>query len=262
MVTLIEVLSQLNINTEIIIQYPRKLRKKYHDEIFTSVSDMLNDLDDVYTLYRDLKIIDIRDCGDKTILYLNKYIIGLRDEKYKLNQRTLDLCYMVCSNAIKNGNLKPETAYSILGKSIQEFEINSAQTEYYGCDHVVSTGVIEWIALLGCRDSAESYAQGLSYHFAEMLKERYGGGEIVLDAPRSHMCWMATNGNVYDIKGASVIHPYRSTLFIPIDHMRKSDVKRFTSDNKDPHRTPTLNNIELTMLKYDKFLCSKYNYKF
>ena len=271
MITLIELLSQTNTNAKIVIKYQDKYAK---DKVYDSVSDLLLNNVNIYQLYKDAPFT-MRHYNGKDYLYIyhpDSYKCWCKDMPH-LNEESLDFCYAVCKDAIKNGGLDKKIAYKILGKSIQEFELNNKKLKAYGTAdnwHTQNPTIIKAIIAFPFSTSS-AYAKGLSYHFAEMLKRSYGRGEIVLAAPESHMHWIDTDGVAYDILstdnkfslfGGINKNELTDYLYIPIDHLNKTTLGKFTGDNKDPYRVPKLKNIEATILRYDKFLCSKYNYKF
>ena len=275
MITLIELLSQANTNAKIFIKYENRYTYT-KDKVYDSVSDLLRHNVNIYQLYKDAPFT-MRHYNGKDYLYIyhsDSYECWCKDMPH-LNEESLDFCYAVCKDAIKNGDLDKKIAYKILGKSIQEFELNNKKIKAYGTTdnwHTENPTVIKAIFAFSYSMGSAPYAEGLSYHFAEMLKRSYDRGEIVLAAPESHMYWIDTDGIAYDIfstddnkfslfRGINK-NEHTDYLYIPIDHLNKTTLDKFTGDNKDPYRVPKLKNIETTILRYDKFLCSKYNYKF
>lgn len=77
----------------------------------------------------------------------------------------------------------------------------------------------------------EVFRNGYCYHFASILKETFGRGQLYITAPIGHVVWRDDDDRYYDIEGEYIPKEHDMEVFIPaICGSMAEDFKHISSD--------------------------------
>lgn len=177
-----------------------------------------------------------------------------------MSAKVLESCFYLLSDEIaRNKNFSFKDAYIIMANNFQ------TQKKKHDFGNIVDSKFITPQSFIDkfrndSRDIVELFESGYCYYFANLLKEAFGRGKIVLAAPYPHICWMDIDGNVYDING--MINDPEIELYIPIKYLSDTDIANFKHVLTEKINMSDISDINDLMFRYAKILCSSYNFIF
>lgn len=181
-----------------------------------------------------------------------------RNTKNIVTPKSLAECFYLLSDEIEhNKKFDFKEAYILMAHNIQMKE------EHFGKildDKFISPQSFIDNFRNNSEDIIELFESGYCYYFANLLKEAFERGRVVWAAPYPHICWMDTDGKVYDINGLR--NDPEIELYVPIEYLSDIDIADFKHVLVAKIDKANMSNPRDLMFNYAKDLCLLYNFIF